>query len=117
MTPLNISLSTGVHFATYPCLSFDDLVEQEEQFLRQSEFERTTLLSDMSAFPSYPRDTNGDKQLPLTSWEAVSLVTATKPYRGEPLVLPRDGGPNGPLEVPTFRWTASPVARKHSRYE
>jgi hypothetical protein len=79
-----------------PCLRVEDLVEQDEQFRRQAKVERTTLLSDMSSFPSYPCDTNGGKQLPLTSWEAVSLVTATTPYRGEPLALTRDGGPSGP---------------------
>jgi hypothetical protein len=100
-----------------PCLSVDDLVEQDEQFLRQSEFERTTLLSDMSAFPSYPLDTNGDKHLSFTSQEALSLVTAIKRYKGEPLALPRDGGHSGPWRFRHFAGQASPVARKHPRYE
>jgi hypothetical protein len=101
-TTKNLSKHGGSLCYIPPCLSVDDLVEQEEQFLRQSEFERTTLLSDMSAFPSYPRDTNGDKQLPLTSWEVVSLITATTPYRGEPLALPRDGVPSGPWRFRHF---------------
>jgi hypothetical protein len=57
-----------------PCLSVDDLVEQDEQFLRQSDVERTTLLSDMSSFPSYPLDPIGGPRLPFTSWEDISRL-------------------------------------------
>jgi hypothetical protein len=34
--------------------------------------------------------------------DAISLVTATTPDRGEPLAVPRDGGPSGPWRIRHF---------------
>jgi hypothetical protein len=57
-----------------PCLSVDDLVEQDEQYLLHSEPERATLLSEICQLSRHTLAASTVVNGSLTSWEGISRL-------------------------------------------
>jgi hypothetical protein len=57
-----------------PCLSVDDLVEQDQHRRKSDPARAAPSRRDMSSFPTFPLDPNGGPRLPLTSWEDISRL-------------------------------------------